>query len=190
MVRSFSPNREIAPAVVDRVLDAATRAPSAGFAQGVDLLVLVEPADRARFWSLSFVDDERRAAFRWQGLFHASVIVIPIVDPDAYARRYTEPDKSGSGLGSVDAWPVPYWWVDGGMAVEHLLLAAVDEGLGALFYGLFERERTVLDAFAVPASRRALGVVAIGHPEPHEPGRSAASRRRRSLGDVAHRGHW
>ena len=62
----------------------------------------------------------------------------PCADPglgraDTWVERYAEPDKAAPGLGAgSDAWPVPYWWVDGGMAVEHLLLGAVDAGLGAV----------------------------------------------------------
>src|SRR4051794_12205698 len=165
MVRAFE-RRPIDDDVLDRVLDAARRVPSAGNAQGVDLLVIDEPE---RYWSLTFAGD--RSSFRWQGLFDAPIIVVPIVDPEAYAARYAEPDKAGTGLGTVDAWSVPYWWIDGGMAVENLLLAAVDEGLGALFFALFEVEARVLAAFGVPPGRRALGAVALGHPAPHEPGR-------------------
>ena len=89
----------------------------------------------------------------------------------------------------VGAWPVPYWWVDGGAAVQNLLLSAVDEGLGALFFGLFASARAVLDDLGVPAGRRALGTVALGHPAPDEPGRSA-TRPRRPATEVVHRTRW
>lgn len=188
MVRAFGPDA-VGPDVLGRVLDAARRAPSAGFTQGFDLLVLEGRDQTGRYWDLTFPDPRFRAGFRWQGLFAAPVLVVPVVDPHAYAARYGEVDKRGAGLGEVGAWSVPYWWVDGGAAVENLLLAAVDEGLGALFFGLFEHERDVLDAFGVPDGRRALGAVALGHPAPDEPGRSS-TRPRRPLGDVVHRGHW
>lgn len=183
MVRAFGPT-PIDDAVLDRVLDAARRVPSAGNAQGVDLLVVDEPE---RYWSLTFPGG--RDGFRWQGLFHAPVLVIPVVDPDTYARRYGEPDKAATGLGAVDAWSVPYWWVDGGMAVQNLLLAAVDAGLGALFFGVFEHEPTVKAAFGIPDGHRIVGVVALGRPAPDEPGRSAA-RRRRTFDETVHRGRW
>jgi len=183
MVRAFE-RRSIDSEVLDRILDAARRTPSAGNSQGLDLLVIDDPE---QYWSMTFAGD--RSAFRWQGLFDAAVLVVPIVDPDAYARRYAEADKAATGLGDVDAWSVPYWWIDGGMAVQNLLLAAVDEGLGALLFGVFEHEPAVLDAFGVPPGRRALGVIALGHPAPDEPGASAA-RPRRSLADVTHRGRW
>ena len=180
MVRNFTPE-PVADDALARVLAAGLRAPSAGNSQGLDLLVIDEPA---RYWAITLSDP---SAFRWQGLLRAPVLVVPVVDPAAYGARYAESDKAATGLGSVDAWSVPYWWVDGGMAVENLLLACVAEGLGACFFGLFDHERAVLDAFGVPGDRRALGTVALGHPAPDEPGRSA-SRPRRS--DAVHRGRW
>ncbi|MDQ3385686.1 MAG: nitroreductase family protein, partial [Actinomycetota bacterium] len=188
MVRAFRVE-PLPVAVVDRVLEAAGRAPSAGFSQGLDLVVLDDRASVDRYWDLTFPDPGARRAFRWQGLFAAPVLVIPVVDPGAYAARYGEPDKEATGLGGVGSWPVPYWWVDGGAAVQNLLLSAVDEGLGALFFGLFSHERAVLDDLGVPAGRRALGAVALGHPAPDEPGRSA-TRPRRPRADVVHRNHW
>jgi nitroreductase len=114
---------------------------------------------------------------------------VPLVEPAAYARRYSQPDKAGTGLHELDAWPAPYWWIDGGAAVQNLLLAAVGEGLGALLFGLFVHEDEILRAFGVPEGRRALGAVTIGHSAEDEPGRSSALQRR-SLGDVVHRGGW
>jgi nitroreductase len=188
MVRAYDP-APIEDDVLDRVLDAARRGPSAGNSQPVDLLVLTQPEDRRTFWDLSFPIPAARAAFRWQGMFDAPVVVVPLVEPDAYARRYSRPDKAGTGLDVLDAWPAPYWWIDGGAAVENLLLAAVGEGLGALLFGLFVHEAEILDAFGVPPGHRALGAITLGRPAPDEPGRSAALPRR-SLDDVVHRGRW
>jgi nitroreductase len=112
------------------------------------------------------------------------------VEPVAWVQRYAEPDKVATGLGGGESdWPVPYWWVDGGMAVEHLLLGAVDAGLGACLFGLFDHEADVLEALGVPDGWRAVGTVALGHPAPDEPGPSAA-RGRRPLDEVLHRGTW
>jgi len=188
MVRAYD-GHPVDPAVLTRVLDAARRVPSAGNSQGLDLVVLVGPAETARHWDVALPAGPARDRFRWQGLLRAPVLVLPVVAAEAYAARYAEADKAGTGPGSVAAWPVPYWFVDGGMAVLAVLLAAVDEGLGALFFGLFERERPVLDALGVPGDRRGLGVIALGHPAPAEAGASAG-RPRRSLDDVVHRGGW
>jgi nitroreductase len=180
MVRAFA-TEPVLDDSLGRVLGAGLAAPSAGHVQAVDLLVVDEPA---RYWEITLPEP---AGFRWQGLLDAPLLVVPVVAPGAYAARYSEADKAATGLGDVAAWPVPYWWVDGGMAVEAMLLAAVAEGLGACFFGLFEHERAVLDAFGVPADRRALGTVALGHPLPDTPGRSAARPKRR---DRVHRGRW
>lgn len=188
MVRAFA-DRPVATEVVDDLLDLARRAPSAGHTQPWSFVVLSGPEATGRLWDVT-LPVERRETFRWPGLLSAPVVVLPLVDPGAYVTRYAEPDKAATGLGSsASDWPVPYWWVDGGMAVQNLLLAATEAGLGALFYGLFDHEAAVLRAFGVPEGWRALGAVALGWPAPDEPGRSA-SRPRPPLDQVVHRGGW
>ena len=186
MVRAFT-DQPVAPALVDELIDLARRAPSAGNTQPWHFVVL-EGADTARLWDVT-LPPERRSGFRWQALLSAPAVVVPVIDPDAYVQRYAEGDKAATGLGEgAAAWSVPYWWVDGGMAVHGLLLAAVDAGLGALFFGLFDHEAPVLAALGVPAGHRALGAVALGWPaDDDEPGRSAG-RRRPPLDAVVHRG--
>jgi nitroreductase len=185
MVRSFTA-APVEDAALERVLDAARRAPSAGNTQALDLIVLRGREETGPYWSVTLPDP---STFRWPGLLEAPVLVIPVVSPAAYTARYAEPDKVATGRGDAAAWPVPYWFVDGGMAVEHLLLACVAEGLGACFFGQFDHERAVLDALGVPPDRRALGTIALGHPAADEPGRSAG-RARRPLDELVHRGRW
>lgn len=189
MVRAFA-DRPVDPTVVDGLLDLARRAPSAGHTQPWSFVVLEGPEQTERLWSVTLPVGDRRASFRWQKLLDAPVVVVPLVSASAYVSRYAEPDKAATGLGtSVSDWPVPYWWVDGGMAVHTLLLGAVDAGLGALFYGLFDHEDDVLGALGVPDGWRALGAVALGWPAPDEPGLSGA-RPRRPFDDLVHRGGW
>jgi nitroreductase len=189
MVRAFQPGRPVAADALERILDAGRRAPSAGHAQGLDLVVLTGAAETGSYWARTFPEPGRRARFAWPGLFDAPVLVVPVVSVAAYTARYGEADKAALGLGSEAAWGVPYWWVDGGMAVALLLLAALDEGLGACFFGLFDHEAAVLADLGVPPGRRALGTVAVGHPAPDRPGASA-TRPRRPLEEVVHRGRW
>jgi nitroreductase len=188
MVRAFT-DQPLPPGALDRILAAAMRGPSAGFAQGTDLLVL-EGAAVERYWDVT-LPVERRARFPWPGLLAAPALVLPIADPSAYLARYAEPDKAATGLGrSVEAWPVPYWIVDTAMATMLALLAAVDEGLGASFFGLFEHEAAVKEAFGIPVDRRPIGAVAIGHPHPADRPSRSTSRPRRDPTDVVHRGRW
>lgn len=188
MVRAFT--AEAVPASrLDPLLDRARRAPSAGKAQGVRFLVLDTPDAVARYWDLTLAP-ERRAGFAWPGLLVAPVLVVVLVDPGAYVARYGEADKVATGLGEgTEAWPVPYWWVDAGAAIQTLLLGLVDDGLGGCLFGLFAHEEAVREGFGVPEGWRAVGTVALGHPAPDRPGRSA-DRPRPPLDRVVQRGRW
>ena len=120
------------------------------------------------------------------------MIALPLADPAAYVERYAEPDKARTGLGEgTEAWPVPYWTIDASMAVMTLLLAAEDVGLGALFFGVFQREAEVRREFGIPDDLELLGALALGHPlaDADEPGRSS-KRVRRSPAEIIHRGGW
>lgn len=188
MTRAFEPT-PIEPELVDRLLDDARRAPSAGNSASVEFLVLTG-AQTDDYWDLT-LPAARRATFAWPDLLAAPVLVVAWVDPEAYVRRYGEPDKSHTGLGSATtAWSVPYWFVDGGAAVMSLLLGAEAAGLGALLFGLFDHEDAVRDRFGVPAPRRAVGTVALGHPASRQRRSLSAQRRRPALDEVVHRGHW
>ena len=57
MIRSYDAARSVPPAAIDAVLAAALRAPSAGFTQGISLLVLSTDAERETFWRLTGCGD-------------------------------------------------------------------------------------------------------------------------------------
>ena len=187
MTRAFRPDVIEGP-VLDRVLHAATRTPSAGNAQGVSLLVLRDGQPRS-YWDTT-LPAAKRPHFPWPGLLDAPALVVVAVDPDAYVERYAEPDKQATGLGTAtDAWPQPMWFVDGGMAVHARLLAAVDAGLGACFFGVFEHEAALRALLGAPDRVRLVGTVALGHADEarDRPSRSAARARR---DDVVRFGRW
>jgi len=189
MVRAFD-GRPVPPDVLERVLRAAMRAPSAGNTQGLDLVVL-EGDDTARYWDVS-LPEARRGAFAWPGLLRAPVLVIPVADPAAYVARYAEPDKARTGLGEgADRWGVPYWYVDAAFAAMVALLSVVDEGLGACFFGQFEHEGALKEALGIPVERRPIGTIALGWADAEVERPGGSSRRpRRTLDEVVHRGGW
>ena len=175
---------------LDRVIAAAYRGPSAGNTRSLEMLILRGDEVDA-YWETT-LSGERRAAFPWPQLLHAPVLMIPTVAPADYVERYGEPDKAHTGLGVAPAsWQVPYWWVDGGAALENVLLAAEALELGACFFGQFEHEPTVAARFGIPDGRRAIGTVALGHPasEQDRPSRSA-QRPAIPAEDRSHWGHW
>lgn len=164
------------------LIDRARRSPSAGNSQAVEFCVVTDPE---QYWRLT-LSPQRRAQFRWPGLLAAPVLVVVLTEPDRYVRRYSEPDKAQTGLGeAMAAWPIPYWWVDAGMAVHSLLLGASDVGLGSCFFGVFEHEPAVLEGLGVPGGRRTVGTVALGYPAADRPSRSA-SRPWRPLDEIVH----
>jgi nitroreductase len=186
MVRRFDP-RPLPGEVLDRILHSATRGPSAGFSQGLDLLVLEGPEAVRGFWRAT--SDPRFT--RPYSTADPPVIVLVLSDKQAYLDRYGAPDKAGLGMDVEQGWPVPYWDMDAAMAVMLMLLTAVDEGVGAWWFGVFHGADRLLDDLGVPAARRLVGAVALGYPAPGErPGGSSRTRSRRPFDEVVHRGRW
>lgn len=189
MVRSYRAD-PLAVDQLDLLIDAAHRGPSAGNTRSLELLVL-SGDEVLHYWDAT-LSESRRQSFPWPGLLRAPTLLIPYVDPGRYVDRYAESDKSRTGLGtSEDAWPVPYWWVDGGAAVENVLLTAAALSLGACFFGQFEHEAAVRDRFEVPKEFRAVGTIAVGYPDAETERPSLSSRRsRRPTVVTTHRGRW
>jgi nitroreductase len=189
MVRNYS-SRPVDPAVVDRVLAAGHRAPSAGNSVGWAFLVLDTPEDVARYWRAT-AGDRVEDPDRWlRGMMTAPVLVVPLSCKDAYLDRYAEPDKGWSDRDEA-RWPVPYWHLDTAMAAMLMLLTAVDEGLGACFFGVpAPAVPRLCDEFGVPDTHTPIGVVSLGH-RTDDPGPVGSARRGRPpLEDVVHRGGW
>jgi nitroreductase len=188
MVRNYDPDRPVPRDVVDRLLGYAVHAPSAGFSQGWGFLVLEEPADREAFWTATTPRGMEDSSWS-QGMRRAPLIVVPHSNRDAYLERYAQPDK-----GWVDRdesrWPVPYWHIDTGFASLLMLLGAVDEGLGACFFGIPpENTAAFRKAFDVPEAYTPIGAITIGYRA--EDRLSPSLRRgRRDVADVTHRGRW
>jgi nitroreductase len=185
MVRRFD-QRPVPRDVIDRIIDVGRRAPSAGFSQGLELLVLDTPETIAEFWVTT-----RDPEFGWEveTVAHGpTVLILPLPDPGRYLERYAQSDKIGFGMDEEKNWPVRFWEIDAAMASMLMLLAAVDEGLGGWFFGITSGERELLDRFGVPAELRPIGILGLGRrAEDEEPSGSWMKRRRRPLEEQIHR---
>jgi nitroreductase len=190
MTRRFDASRPVPHDLISAIVRNAVRAPSAGFTQGWDFVVLTRPQDRDDFWAATSPDGPADA---WlQGVSAAPLLILCCSNPTAYLDRYAEPDKGWTDRNPA-RWPIPYWDVDTGMAALLMLLTAEDTGLGGLFFGVpAQAHDAVRAAFSIPDDRRLVGVVACGYPQPSAeddppgPPRRRPRRRRRPLQEVVH----
>jgi nitroreductase len=187
MVRNYDPSRPVPDAVVDRLLANALRAPSAGFSQGWAFLVLASPEERDRFWAAT---TDPGAPDPWLAdMRNAPLLIVPLSHKRAYLDRYAEADKGWEDRDEAH-WPVPYWDIDTGFATLLMLLTAVDEELGACFFGVPpEKMDGFRAAFGVPGEYTPIGCVSVGYRAPDR--RSPSLRRgHRPVEEVVHRGSW
>lgn len=185
MVRRYDEGRPVPPDIVERLVRAAVRAPSAGFSQGWGFLVLDRPEDIARFVHAVTPDEEPENWFAAQ--VRAPLIIVPHSNKSAYMERYAQPDKGFTDRSDA-WWPSPFWDIDAGFASLLILLTAVDEGLGACFFGLpKDRIESYRQAFGVPAEFHPIGAISVGYSD--EPPRDFSDRRK-PIDEVVHRGRW
>jgi nitroreductase len=185
MIRSYHTARSVPADALDAILEAARRAPSAGFTQGVSLLVL-STAGRETFWRITADEDSS-----WlRGMRTAPVLITVWTSEEAYLDRYAEADKGWTDRDPA-RWSAPYWFVDAGMASMAALLSAVDHDLGACFFGIpADRIPAVREAFGVPTSQLSVGVISLGYPN-LAPGTGSPTRRaRKAQSEVIHCGTW
>jgi nitroreductase len=196
MVRAFT-GEPLPQGTTDRLLRAANRAPSAGFSQGYSFLVLEGPEQAAALWEIFYEDapaaGDQEAYERAQidALSRAPLVIVTLACKDVYLDRYARPDKGWTDR-DESRWPVPYWYIDTGFTALLILLAVVDEGLGAVFFGL---QPEIIDTFrarfGVPREWTPIGAIAIGYPDPAaDPVPPARPADRKPLDELVHRGRW
>ncbi len=188
MVRDFS-DEPVARPLVEQLVANATHIPSAGYSQGSAFVVLTDPGQRRLFW-------ETTSGPEWRGesesvpLTRAPVLIVPLAHKQAYLDRYALPDKVHTPLSREEHWPAPYWDIDTGFGVMLILLTAVDLGLGALFFGIFQGEQALMDALGVPGGYRPIGAIAVGHPTPGERSQPTLPTGRRRPEEVVRWERW
>jgi nitroreductase len=179
MVRQFT-DRPVSQASLDRILHNALRGPSAGFSQGQAFLVLTGE-DLKRFWTVA-------GASAAPSVTAAPLVIVPMSAKQVYLDRYAQPDKGWTDR-DERRWPVPFWHIDTGMAALLILLTAVDEGLGALYFGIVPDDvQPFREAFGVPDDHEPIGAIAIGHSA--EPAPRDLRSRRRPAPEMIHYGRW
>ena len=184
MVRNYT-EEPVEEGVLARILDAARRGPSAGFAQGQRFVVVTDAGTRRQIAAAAREAEYVSAGFEpW--LSRAPVHVVVCTRIEDYVDRYNEPDKASAP--SANEWLVPYWYVDAGAALMLVLLAAVDEGLGAGLAGIHSFDG-IKELLGIPDDVTPIGVVTIGHRAPDRRS-SSLTRGHRPVDEVVFRERW
>lgn len=184
MVRHFS-KRRVQKSSIDRILELAQHAPSAGFSQGSAFVVVTKAAMKKEVARLQGEAEYKRGGFH-QWISEAPVDIVACVSEKLYHDRYNEPDKLRDGR-EIE-WPTPYWFFDIGAGCMIILLAAVDEGLSAAFSGVFDPP-AMKRLLGIPKHFHPVGVISIGHGAKDKRSPSLL-RGRRPQSNVVHHEKW
>jgi nitroreductase len=157
--RDFDPGVDVPPEAVERLLQAAIRAPSAGNRQPWHFYVVRDPGGRRGLAA---------AAYGQDFVAQAPLVIVVCADAEQSAGRY---GQRGREL---------YCLQDTAAAAEHILLAAVALELGGCWVGAFD-EHQAARALDLPRRLRPVAILPIGKPA----GQPAMRTSRRQLRDVA-----
>lgn len=185
MVRNYMSD-QVDAKKLDRIADAALRAPSAGNSQAIGVVIVTDAETRSEIAALADEDAYVSAGFDpWISRAPAHIVIT--VSEKIYRDRYSEPDKLRPDGSQID-WPIPYWWIDAGASMMSVLLAAVDEGLAAGFLGVHSVPDLSL-RLNIPDHHTPIGVITVGYPAPDR--RSASlDRPTRARSEVIHTDRW
>ncbi|RLI98297.1 MAG: hypothetical protein DRO99_01055 [Candidatus Aenigmatarchaeota archaeon] len=157
-VREYD-TKEISDDIIKDLIAAATRAPSSGNVQDWEFVIVKTPEGKKALAS---------AAFEQSFIERSPVVVVACANLEASARAYGERGKSLYSIQNVSA------------AVENMLLAAWDKGIGGCWVGAFS-EDAVRDAVVMPTETRPLALITLGYPANRPP-----ASRREPVEDVIH----
>ena len=154
-------DREIAPAHLDRILEAGWRSPSASNGQHWDFVLVTDPAQLQK---LSTV---------WTGARHLATAKAAIV--------LVLPEPENDRVAMLDEY-------DLGQATMAMMIAAADLGIGSGHSAIGDQE-ACRNIIAAPKDRTCAYMVAFGYPA-DRPLRPITKPNRRPFEQVVHRGRW
>jgi nitroreductase len=158
-IRKFK-KQEIPQAIIDKIIDAAVWAPSAGNVQPY-ALVLAQTEKTKQLLS--------KAAFGQKDIEEASAVVIVCADEKRAEKSY---GSRGKNL---------YCLQDTAAAIQNMLLAAYSLGLGTCWIGAF-KESEVKKVINGPDGMRPVAMIPIGYPN-----EAPSPTTRRSSNEIIHK---
>jgi nitroreductase len=186
MVRNFRPD-PIRVDLINRLLELALHAPSAGFSQGWAFVVVTERDLKRKIGELQGEVDYYASSRFHKFISEAPALVVACTSEKIYHDRYREPDKLNDD-GTEIEWPTPYWFFDIGCVCMLIFLAAVNEGLAAAFTGVFRVDQ-MKQLLGIPNHFHPVGVLSLGYAAKDVKSPSL-KRGRRSIEQVVHHEHW
>ena len=164
-IRAYS-SQEIPADVVARLQEALRLAPSACNNQPWRFIMIREPANRAKVAGIC--KDQK-----WMA--EAPLIIAACGVPgEAYSRM-------GGYGNSID--------VDLAIAIDHLTLAAAEEGLGTCWIGAFD-EKAMKRHLGVPEDVRVVALTPVGYPAGSGELAKPVSKKRKQLSDIFMEERW
>ena len=142
MIRKYAQDRQVPEKIINKLIDNASRAPSAGHTQVQEFIVIKDPSTKRKL-RLSSVNQDQ--------VEEAPVLIAVCSNTSRSVARY---GKRGKEFYSI---------IDGAFASLLILLTATNEGLGASFVGAFNDER-VSQILDLPEYVRPIGIIALGYP--------------------------
>jgi nitroreductase len=146
--------------IIEKLLEAARWAPSAGNVQPWAFIVASSPKMKH---SLSM------AAFGQKDLEEASVVIVVCADEKLAEQSYGERGKS------------LYCLQDTAAATQNILLTAYSLGLGSCWIGAF-KEKEIRQVIKAPKEMRPIALIPIGYPD-----EAPAARSRRSVSEIMYK---
>jgi nitroreductase len=158
-IRAFK-KKELPPGTIEKLIDAARWAPSAGNVQPWEFVVAVSE-DMKRALSL--------AAFGQKDIEDSSVVIVVCANEKRAEESYGERGKT------------LYCLQDTAAAIQNILLTAYSLGFGSCWVGAFKEDQ-VRELISAPKNIRPVALIPIGYPE-----EKPAARSRRPLSEIMHR---
>jgi len=141
---------------IEYVLEAARLAPSWGNRQCWRYIVVTDEASKKRITQRDWAAQ-------------APVVIVGCADPI----------KAGNKDGK------PYYMLDMGSSMEHLMLAATERGLGTCWIGGQFDEKTVREALNIPENIRVVALTPLGYPD-----EAPKPKERKSMSEMVSRNKW
>ncbi len=167
-VRAYQ-DRPVEPEKIRALCEAARVAPSACNSQTWRFVVVTDPELLRRICR-----EATRSVVSNRWIERAPVVIVGCSVLDFIANRL------GSAVTGID-----YFQLDMGIAMEHMVLKAVELGLGTCWVGWFN-ERKVKNILQIPRKVRVTALLTVGYPEEPIP----QARSRKKLGEIAFWDSW